>query len=73
MFRVDKDHTKTIASLTTNPWSLPVIVLSDLDDTDSMMAAFEGAYAFRSGARKRAAFSPRAGRQAGRYNSAMSE
>jgi hypothetical protein len=33
----------------------------------------EVAYALRSNARKRAAFSPRAGRQAAGYNSAMSE
>jgi DNA-binding NarL/FixJ family response regulator len=34
---------ETIASLTTTLRSLPVIVLSDLDGADSMMAAFEAA------------------------------
>ena len=34
---------ETIASLTTTLRSLPVIVFSDLDGTDSMMAAFEAA------------------------------
>ena len=44
--RVSPEWTRrdeTIASLTTTLRSLPVIVLSDLDGTDSMMAGFETA------------------------------